>query len=206
MSRRRDLVDLPADVSVSRPKVLAKAYRDYHRYGVTVASDGHRTVPQERDVLMAGKVVVVMPIDVARQKIVLIRQFRLPAHLANGRGDLVEFVAGRVEAGEALAEAARRECGEEIGVAPEKLVELLTYLSTAGVADEEVTIFLAGVDAAKVREGPVTSPDGEQLYVHLVSIDDAVAALDRYTMRASQLIIGLQWLALNRSRINEMLG
>jgi len=66
MSRRRDLVDLPADVSVSRPKVLAKAYRDYHRYGVTVASDGHRTVPQERDVLMAGKVVVVMPIDVAR--------------------------------------------------------------------------------------------------------------------------------------------
>jgi len=206
MTSRRDIVDLPGDVSVSRPKVLAKAYRDYHRYGVTLASDGHRTVTQERDVLMAGKVVVVIPVDVAQKKIVLIRQFRLPAHLANGRGDLVEFVAGRVEAGEALEEAARRECKEEIGVPPAKMIELFTFLTTPGVTDEEVTIFLAAVDAAHVREGPLTSPDGEQLYVHLVPIDEAVAALDRYAMRGSPMIIGLQWLALNRSRIAELLG
>ncbi len=206
MTSRRDLVDLPGDVSVSRPKVLAKAYRDYHRYGMTVASSDHRPVTQERDVLMAGKVVLVIPVDVARQKLTMIRQFRLPAHLANGRGDLVEFVAGRVEAGETLAEAASRECKEEIGVAPAKLVELLTYLSTPGVTDEEVTIFLAAVDSAQVREGPLVSPDGEQLYVHLVSIDEAVAALDRNAMRGGHLVIGLQWLALNRSRIAELLG
>jgi ADP-ribose pyrophosphatase len=206
MTSRRDLVDLPGDVSVSRPKVLAKAYRDYHRYGMTVASSDHRPVTQERDVLMAGKVVLVIPVDVARQKLTMIRQFRLPAHLANGRGDLVEFVAGRVEAGETLAEAASRECKEEIGVAPAKLVELLTYLSTPGVTDEEVTIFLAAVDSAQVREGPLVSPDGEQLYVHLVSIEEAVAALDRNAMGAGHLVIGLQWLALNRSRIAELLG
>lgn len=206
MTSRRDLVDLPGDVSVSRPKVLAKAYRDYHRYGMTVASSDHRPVTQERDVLMAGKVVLVIPVDVARQKLTMIRQFRLPAHLANGRGDLVEFVAGRVEAGETLAEAASRECKEEIGVAPAKLVELLTYLSTRGVTDEEITIFLAAVDSAQVREGPLVSPDGEQLYVSLISIDEAVAALDRNAMRGGPLVIGLQWLALNRSRIAELLG
>lgn len=206
MSRRRDLVDLPADVSVSQPKVLAKAYRDYHRYSVTVKAEDHQPVTQERDVLIGGKVVVVIPIDVVRQKIVLIRQFRLPAHLANGRGDLVEFVAGRVEAGETLAEAARRECKEEIGVAPAKVVDVLTYLSTPGVTDEEITIFLAAVDAAQVREGPLVSPDGERLYVHLAAIDEAVSALDRNAMRFSPLIIGLQWLALNRSHIADMLG
>jgi ADP-ribose pyrophosphatase len=206
MSSRRDLADLPADASVSRPKLLARAYRDYHRYGVTVASGDHRPVTQERDVLMGGKVVLVIPVDVSRQKIVMIRQFRLPAHLANGRGDLVEFVAGRVEAGETLAEAASRECKEEIGVAPGKLVELLTYLSTPGVTDEEVTIFLAAVDTEQVREGPLVSPDGEQLYVNLISIDEAVAALDRNAMRAGHLVIGLQWLALNRNRVSELLG
>ncbi|MFY9598870.1 MAG: NUDIX hydrolase, partial [Pseudolabrys sp.] len=115
MSKRRELADLPADVFLSRPQMLAKAYRDYHRYNVTL-QDKDGPVVQERDVLIAGKVIVVIPIDVARQEIVLIRQFRLPAHLANGRGDLVEFVAGRVEAGESLMEAARRECKEEIGV------------------------------------------------------------------------------------------
>ncbi len=206
MSKRRDLADLPADVSVSRPKILARAYRDYHRYGMTVASSDHRPVAQERDVLMAGKVVVVIPVDIDRQQIAMIRQFRLPAHLANGRGDLVEFVAGRVEAGETLAEAAGRECKEEIGVAPAKAVEMFTYLSTPGVTDEEVTIFLAAVDTSQVREGPLVSPDGEQLLVHLVSIDEAVAALDRHAMRAGHLLIGLQWLALNRNRLAELLS
>ena len=206
MSDRRDLSDLPADVSVSRPKILARAYRDYHRYGLTVASSDHRPVTQERDVLMGGKVVVVIPVDVPRQKIAMIRQFRLPAHLANGRGDLVEFVAGRLEAGETLAEAAIRECTEEIGVAPAKVVELFTYLSTPGVTDEEVTVFLAAVDTEQVREGALVSPDGEQLYVSLIAIDDLVAAHDRNAMRAGHLIIGLQWLALNRDRVARLLG
>ncbi|HEX9071200.1 MAG TPA: NUDIX hydrolase, partial [Pseudolabrys sp.] len=159
MSKRRELADLPADILLSRPQLLAKAYRDYHRYNVTL-KDNDSPVVQERDVLIAGKVVVVIPIDVARQEIVLIRQFRLPAHLANGRGDLVEFVAGRVEAGESLIEAARRECTEEIGIVPEKLVEIFTFLSTPGITDEEVTIFVAAVDAAKVREGALITPDG----------------------------------------------
>lgn len=205
MSKRRELADLSADVVLSRPQVLAKAYRDYHRYSVTLTDDDGPVV-QERDVLIGGKVVVVMPIDTARQEIVLIRQFRLPAHLANGHGNLVEFVAGRVEAGESLAEAARRECTEEIGIAPRELAELFTFLSTPGVTDEEITMFVAAVDAGRVREGALTTPDGEHVHVHRVSVDAALDALDRYTMRGSPLIIGLQWLALNRQRVPELLG
>src|SRR5215831_14209420 len=164
MSKQRELADFPADVVVSRPSVLAKAYRDYHRYSVALKSDGG-VFQQERDVLMGGKVVVVILVDQTRQELVLIRQFRLAAHLANGRGDLVEFVAGRVEPGESLFDAARRECKEEIGVAPEKLVELLTFLSTPGLTDEEVTMFLAAIDAGEVREGLLTTPDNEHVCV-----------------------------------------
>jgi ADP-ribose pyrophosphatase len=204
MSERRELADLPADVVVSRPQVLAKAYRDYHHYSVTFKGDTGPVV-QERDVLIGGKVVVVMPIDIVRQEIVLIRQFRLPAHLANGHGDLVEFVAGRVESGESLIEAARRECTEEIGIAPGKLTELFTFLSTPGVTDEEITMFVAAVDATTVREGALTTPDGEHVYVQRVSVDAALDALDRRTVRGSPMIIGLQWLALNRQRIPELL-
>jgi ADP-ribose pyrophosphatase len=205
MSRRRDLVDLPADVRVAPPQTLAKAYRDYHRYSVTVKGAGHNPITLERDVLLGGKVVVVIPVDIARKKIVLIRQFRLPAHLANGHGDLVEVVAGRVETGETLAQAAQRECKEETGVAPAKVVEVLTYLSTPGVTDEEITIFLAAVDATHVHEGPMVSPDGEHLYVHVVTIDEAISALQRNTMRFAPLVVGLQWLALNRDRLADML-
>jgi ADP-ribose pyrophosphatase len=200
------LADHSADVSISPPEILAKAYRDYCRYHLTIRRADQPPVGQERDVLIAGKVVVVLPIDIMRDEIVLIRQFRLAAHLANGRGNLVEFVAGRVEPDESVVDAARRECKEEIGVAPEKLVELMTCLTTPGLTDEEVTIFLAAVDASKAYEGPHVSPDGEQLYVHRVLIDDAIAALDHRTMHGSPVIIGLQWLALNRGRIADMLS
>src|SRR5262249_31762676 len=182
MSERRELADLPADVVVSRPQVLAKAYRDYHRYSVTLERDAAPVV-QARDAWIGGKVVVVIPFDILRQELVLIRQLRLPAHLANGHGDLVEFVAGRVESGESLIEAARRECTEEIGVAPIKLAELFTFLSTPGVTDEEITMFIAAVDATTVREGALTTPDGEHVSVRRVPVDAALGALDRHNMR-----------------------
>ena len=67
MSKRRELADLSADVVLSRPQVLAKAYRDYHRYSVTLKGDDGPVV-QERDVMIGGKVVVVMPIDITRQE------------------------------------------------------------------------------------------------------------------------------------------
>src|SRR5215470_14034714 len=185
MHSHGELADQSADIDLSQPQLLAKAYRDYQRYQVTIKSQGAPSFSQERDILIAGKVVVVIPIDVARQEIILTRQFRLPAHIANGRGDIVEFVAGRVEPNEALVDAARRECREEIGVAPYKTVRLLSYLTTPGLTDEEITIFLCSIDASAVPEGPRTTPDGEHLSVARVSIADAIRSLDNDAMRCS---------------------
>ena len=148
MADDRELADRAADIALAAPDLLAKGYRGYWRYHVTIKGADGVAVEQQRDVILAGKVVAVLPLDVTRDEIVLIRQFRLSAHLASGKGDLVEIVAGRVEANEANG-AARRECAEEIGVAPGALVELFSYLTTPGLTDEEVTIFLAAVDAAQ---------------------------------------------------------
>jgi ADP-ribose pyrophosphatase len=203
--RDRDLADLAADTALSQPELLASGYRDYQRYRLTLTGTGGAPVAQVRDLLRAGKVVTVLPIDLAREEIVLIRQFRLPAHLANGRGDLVETVAGRVEPGESLLEAARRECTEEIAVAPTALVELFSYLSTPGLTDEEITVFLAAVDASRVPEYSGAAAEGERIRTMRVSIDAALAGLNAGAMRNGPLIIALQWLALNRGRIGELL-
>jgi ADP-ribose pyrophosphatase len=205
MADKSKLADLPANVTVSPPERLAKAYRDYERYHVTLAGADGAPVEQQRDILRAGQVVAVLPVDLARDEIVLLRQFRLAAHLANGRGDLVEVVAGRVEADEALIDAARRECGEEIGIVPDRLVDVLSYLTTPGLTDEEVTIFVAAVDAARVKEGPVATVDGEQLHILRVPMAAAIAALGTGAVREGPLLIALQWLALNRNRLAALL-
>ncbi|HSP49580.1 MAG TPA: NUDIX hydrolase [Pseudolabrys sp.] len=204
--RDRELADLPFEVALSQPELLAKGYCDFQRYRLTLTGKDGATHTQTRDILLAGKVVAVLPIDLVRDEIVLIRQFRLPAHLANGRGDMIEAVAGRVEAGESLLEAARRECTEEIAVAPTVLVELFSYLTTPGLTDEEVTVFLAAVDASRVPERSGAATEGEQIKTFRVSIDAALAGLSAGKMRNGPLSIALQWLALNRNRIGELLG
>jgi ADP-ribose pyrophosphatase len=204
--RDDELADRPAKVTVAPPLRLGDGYRPYERYHVTLQGADGELVEQERDILRGGKVICVLPIDVTRQEIVLIRQFRLAAHLANGKGELVEIVAGRVEDGETLEQAARRECGEEIGVTPERVIPIVTYLTTPGLTEEEVTIYVAAIDAAQVSDGARICVDGERLDVFRVPIDAALAAVDKGRMHGSPVIIAFQWLALNRARLGALLN
>jgi len=198
------LTDLPVDVSLSAPELLGKGFRTYQRYRYRLPGDDPKHDVHTHDLIHFGHVVAVLPVDLDRDEVVLIRQFRLPAHLANGRGELVEIVAGHVEPGEKLGEAARRECREEIGVAPGSLAELFTYLPTPGASDEEITLFLGVVDAAQVPERAGAAAEREATRPLRVSIDAAVAALAGGTMRNGLLVMALQWLALNRGRLKEI--
>src|SRR5690606_5347197 len=130
-------------------------------------------------------------------------QFRLPAHLALGLGDMVEIVAGRVEPGEDVAETARRECIEEIGLEPRALKELITYLPTPGLTDETITIFLGIVDAADLPERAGAADEMEETQPVRASIEAALAALQTGRIHNGNLMIALQWLALNRHRLAD---
>jgi ADP-ribose pyrophosphatase len=194
------LADLPAEVALGPPRLLGKGFRRYQRFEVTLPGE-HGPSTQVRDVLRAGKAAAVLPIDLARDAIVVMRQFRLAAQLANGRGSVIEIVAGHVEPKEAAIETARRECVEEIGLAPQPLIELFTYLTTPGMCDEEITLFLGVVDSSQVPKRSGAAHEDEETHPFAVSIDAALAALDDSALRDGPLIIALQWLALNRARV-----
>jgi ADP-ribose diphosphatase len=193
------IADAPAQVVISERQVLAEGFRRYER--LRIAPDQAPSAGRPHDILRAGPSAAVLPLDLARDEVVLIRQFRLAAQLANGRGDLVEIVAGHVEPGETPLETARRECVEEIGVAPEPLIELLTYLTSPGICDEEITLFLGVVDAARVPKQAGAPTEHENIVPIRASIDDALAALASGAVRDGPLIVALQWLAVNRGRL-----
>lgn len=198
------LTDLAADVSRSAPELLGRGFRTYERYRYTLPGDDPKLGVRTHDLIRFGRIVGVLPVDLTRNEVVLIRQFRLPAQLANGNGDLIEIVAGHVEAGEQLAEAARRECIEEIGVAPVALTELFTYFPTPGASDEQITLFLAIVDAAQVPDRAGSATEREETRPLRVSIDTALAALPAGAMHNGLLVVALYWLALNRARLEEI--
>jgi ADP-ribose diphosphatase len=194
------IADASTEVEVAGPDVLADGFRPYQRFRFALGGGERRTA----DILRAGPAVAVLPVDLERGEVVLIRQFRLAAHLANGRGELLEIVAGHVEKDERPAETARRECIEEIGVEPSSLVELLGYLTTPGMCDELITLFLAVVDASRVPPAAGLASEHEQTQPMRVPIDDALTALDRGDVHNGPLVVALQWLALNRHRLAEI--
>ena len=198
------LTDLATDVSLSAPELLGRGFRIYERYHYRLPDDDPKLAERTHDLIRFGKIVGVLPVDLTRNEVVLIRQFRLPAQLANGKGDMIEIVAGHVEPDEDLAQAARRECIEEIGVAPSTLTELFTYLPTPGASDEQITLFLATVDAAQVPERSGSAAEREEIRPQRVSIDAALAALCADTMHNGLLVLALHWLALNRGRLAEI--
>ena len=200
------LADGPADVTVSAPTVLARGFHSLERFSMTLRSPGRDLLASVRDVLRVGKVTAVLPLDLARREIVLLRQFRLPAHLATGLGELTEIVAGHVEAGETPAEAGLRECVEEIGVRPSALYELFQFIPVPGASDEHAFLYLGLVDASAIPERAGAADEKEATRPMRVALDTALAALAHGTMRNGFLLMALQWLALNRDRLDAIVA
>jgi ADP-ribose pyrophosphatase len=200
------LADKPVSTKLAPAVPIGAGRFAYERITATVDRPGAAPLQLTRDVLRAGAVAAVLPFDPRHDEIVLLRQFRLPAHLALGAGEIVEIVAGRVEQGEDVAETARRECIEEIGVEPRALKKLMTYLSTPGLTDETVTLFVGIVDASTVPERAGAADEQEETRPVRTSVDAALAALESGKLHNANIIIALQWLALNRHRLDEFIA
>jgi len=196
-----DLRDCLANAAVTRPDLLGQGLYRYERFHVALSDNAGMLT---RDIVRVGRVVVIVTVDLVLDQVVLIRQFRLGAHLAIGLGELVELPAGRVEPGEELIDAARRECLEEIGTAPHTLVPIFSVLPSPGMSDEHMSFFLGLVDASKVPARAGASHEHEETHPVCVSTDRALAALQAGGLHYGAAVLGLQWLALNRDRLGEI--
>ncbi len=110
-----------------------------------LAPDGRS---MERDVIRHPGAVAVVP--VLGDDVVLIRQHRTAV-----RRFMLEIPAGKLDIrGEDPAEAARRECVEEVGLQPVKLEPLCEFFTAPGFTDERITLFLAE-EPVPVESSPI---------------------------------------------------
>ncbi|MBV9441309.1 MAG: NUDIX domain-containing protein, partial [Acidobacteriaceae bacterium] len=79
---------------------------------------------------------VMMAVDEER-RILLVRQFRLPAN-----SYMWELPAGRLDPGETPLQAAQRELEEETGCAAKSWKELVSFYPSPGYVEEKMTIFV----------------------------------------------------------------
>ncbi len=115
--------------------------REVYRCGLFRVTEEEATDPGgfhiRRSIVRHLGSAVMMPVD-ARGRILLVRQFRLPAAKY-----LWELPAGRLDPGETPLRAARRELREETGYRARHWKRLARFWPSPGFVAERMTIFVA---------------------------------------------------------------
>jgi ADP-ribose pyrophosphatase len=114
------------------------------------AKDGFKI---RRSVVRHPGSAVVMAVD-DRKRILLVRQYRLPAAKS-----LWELPAGKLDEGEKALQAARRELTEETGYRARGWKKLAAFYPSPGYVGEHMTIFLA----TDLTEGEASPMDDERI-------------------------------------------
>lgn len=104
--------------------------------------------------------VVIVPYHVETQKIVIIREFRVPL------GDFqYGFPAGLLDAGESVEASARRELAEETGLTLTRIRRVSPPIySSSGLTDESIVMVYGDCAGAPSRAGNSSSEDIETLF------------------------------------------
>lgn len=133
---------------------------------------------------------VMMAVD-EEQRILLVRQFRLPA-----KQELWELPAGRLDAGETALQAAERELREETGYQATDWVELASFWPSPGYVDEKMDLFLArGLTAGT----PAQMPD-ERIETRWFAENELADLIRAGEIHDGKTIIGFyRWLDFKRS-------
>ena len=170
--------------------------------------DGGQSEVLERAVYLAADAVTVLPYDPVTDQVLLVEQFRPAPYARNDPHPWVlEPVAGRCDANEAIETVAEREVMEEAGLTLRHLEKIGSYYSSPGCLTEYLYSFIGIVDLAGVQSQihGLESED-EDILTHVLPFEVALTALQSGEVDNGPLLISLLWLQINRSRLRKAWG
>ena len=155
----------------------------------------------ERELFVRHDAVCVLPYDPRRDEVVLIEQFRVGAVGKVANPWLIELVAGLIDKDEQPEEVARREAIEEAGLEVGERWPVTTYFPSPGGSTERVHLYVGRCDSSNAGGVFGLDEEGEDIRVHVWSLQQALQAVRDGGIDNAASIIALQWLALNRDEI-----
>lgn len=153
----------------------------------------------EKEVYFRPDGVAVLLVDDERKKILLGKQFRLPAFLNGSEsGYLVEVCAGIIDDAENPEDTAHREVGEELGYEIHDLERVAGAYSSSGGITEFVYYFIARYnEKSETGKGGGLKEEGESVERIEMSFDEAREKLKQGEFRDAKTIILLQHFFMN---------
>jgi ADP-ribose pyrophosphatase len=199
----------PKRVECEKTEVLADAHFRYERLTLRTELFSGETSPTfMREVLRSGQAVVVLLYDPRLEKLILIEQFRIGAYVNQLPSPwIIECVAGMVDDGESKEVAARREALEETNCEVGRIAYAGSYLSSPGLLDEMVSIYVGEVDATRAGGVHGHEEEGEDIRTLIWTVEEALHALDQGVIVNIMAQTALLWFARNGAALRrEWLG
>jgi ADP-ribose pyrophosphatase len=164
--------------------------------------DGTWTPEMSREIFERGNAVAILLYDPALDNVVMVEQFRLPAHIAGRPAWCLETPAGIVKPGEELADVARREAQEETGceIAGE-VRQIGQFMASIGGSTEIVTVFFGIVDSRKATGIHGVVDEHEDIRVHVIPAVEAIRKADEGEIENAASVIALNWLARHHESV-----
>ena len=159
--------------------------------------------PIVREVFERGDAVAVLPYDAAKDRLVMIEQFRPGAMRGNDSPWMLELIAGVIESGERDEDVIHRESMEEAACEISELVPIATVFPSAGACTEQVRLYCGRVKNAEVGGNFGLAEEGEDILVHSVRRIDALRMLAENRIPNGHTLIALQWLQLHGDSLRE---
>jgi ADP-ribose pyrophosphatase len=126
-----------------------------------------------------------------RKRILLVRQYRLPA-----RRYLWELPAGSVDPGEKPSHTAKRELKEETGYRAKSWRKLVSFFPSPGFLTEKMTIYLA----TGLTAGDAQPMDDERIETRWFTAKEIEAAIDSEEIQDAKTMLGFLFWKRNGAR------
>jgi nudix-type nucleoside diphosphatase (YffH/AdpP family) len=151
---------------------------------------------QIRQVYDRGHGAAILPYDVSRHTVLLVRQFRMPAYLTGHPEPLIEACAGLLDENDPET-AIAKEAEEELGyrVRHPRLV-FAPYMSPGSVSERLYHFVAEYTPEDRVADGGGAAHEGEDIEVLEPTIADALAMIENGRIIDGKTIMLLQYVRL----------
>jgi len=165
--------------------------------------DGNRSPVLPREVFVGIDAAFVLPYDPMRDRVLLVEQIRMgPIVRGDAQPWCLEPIAGMVDARETPLQAAIRESEEEAGLTDLDLRHISSFYPSPGSATD---YFHAYVGICDLPDDHASfgglEDEAEDLRLHLVSFDAAIAMISSGEINVGPLVMMLYWLAGQRDAL-----